>query len=126
MMAATRMSEKQFQDMIVDAATLNCWLVHHVRPGMTGRGAWLTNVQGHVGFPDLVLAHPGRIASSTRQGMLPTVVFAELKTDRGERSEAQDRWAFTLLACPGVEYYVWRPKHIDRILARLAGGSWQD
>ncbi|MCI0542945.1 MAG: hypothetical protein L0Z49_00695 [Actinobacteria bacterium] len=47
-------------------AMVRGWRVCHFRPATT-RDGWRTAVQGHPGFPDLVLARRGR------------VVFAELK-----------------------------------------------
>jgi hypothetical protein len=63
------------------------------------------------GFPDLVLVRP------------PRVIFAELKTDIApkELPFAQRLWMHALLRCPGVEWYLWRPRNwqeIERILAR--------
>ena len=63
------------------------------------------------GFPDLVLVRP------------PRVIFAELKTERAPRllPLAQEVWKDALERCPGVEYYLWRPRDfpsIERILKR--------
>lgn len=125
MTAALQMTEKQFQDTVVDLAAVLGWRVHHVKPGMTSRGTWLTNVQGHVGFPDLVLAHAGFSGRQFGQQM-PSIIFAELKSQRGRISDDQQAWADTLTACPGVEYYVWRPSHMKQITERLRGLPWQN
>jgi len=63
------------------------------------------------GFPDLVLVRA------------PRVVFMECKTDRApaELPPHQKLWAFELLRCPGVEFYLVRPRNwqeIERILSR--------
>jgi hypothetical protein len=70
--------------------------VHHQRPGRTTEG-WRTAIQGHPGFPDLVLLRP------------PELIFAELKSDRGITSRAQDDWLRYLGAVPGVKAFVWQP-----------------
>ena len=117
------MTEKQFQDVVVDLAMFWGWKVHHVRPGMTRSGAWLTAVQGHVGFPDLVLAHGGR-KPGVRREMLPAVIFAELKSATGKPSAAQNEWAEVLTTVPGVEHYIWRPDQLETIARRLEGHPW--
>lgn len=124
--SAARMTEKQFQDKVVAYAILNGWLVHHVKPGMTGRGQWLTNVQGHPGFPDLVLAHPGRWDINPARGPVrPQIMFAELKAAKGRTSEAQKKWLQTLdeisVLTTGVYVEVWRPSDWPRIEQLLKG-----
>lgn len=117
------MNEKQFQNTVVDVAAFYGWRVHHVRAGQTSKGAWMTAVQGHVGFPDLVLAHGGR-SGGARRAMLPCVIFAELKSDTGKLSDEQSKWAEVLTAVPGVEYYLWRPDQLETIARRLEGHPW--
>ena len=56
------MKEREFQDQVIAMAILYGWKVHHVRPGMTRNGAWMTHVQGHTGFPDLVMAYETELA----------------------------------------------------------------
>ena len=120
-------TEKQFQDKVVAYAILCGWLVHHVKPGMTGRGQWLTNVQGHPGFPDLVLAHPGRNKSlNQRRGpMQPCLILAELKAQNGRLSEQQKQWFDVLdeIKHWTYDFYVelWRPSDWPRIEQLLAG-----
>lgn len=103
------MTESQLQDAVVRCARTLGWLVHHDRPGMDRRGHWRTAIQGHPGFPDLVLVRP------------PRVLFVELKSERGEISSWQEQWLDAFVACPGVEVYVWRPRdwvsgEIERVL----------
>lgn len=106
---ATGMTEREFQDQVIAMAQLYGWRVHHVRPGMTSKGRWMTAVSGHTGFPDLVLAHDTR-----------GVVFAELKADKGRLEEHQADWLRTLDAA-GAEVYVWRPKDWHFIQKRFLG-----
>lgn len=58
------------------------------------------------GFPDLVLLRP------------PRMIVAELKTDRGNVTEAQTMWLDAFSRC-GAEVYVWRPRDRDEMEARL-------
>lgn len=60
---------------------------------------------------DLALARP------------PRFILAELKNESEQPTPDQQLWLNTLDACPGVEVYLWRPRHwldgtIERILAR--------
>lgn len=106
---ATAMSEREFQDQVIAMAQLYGWRVHHVRPGMTSKGRWMTAVSGHVGFPDLVLAHSER-----------GLIFAELKAQKGRLDDAQVDWLRTLDAT-GAECYVWRPDDWHFIQQRFLG-----
>ena len=102
------MTERELQDAIVDAAKLLGWHICHFRPARTSDG-WRTPVQGHTGFPDLVLLRP------------PRLVFAELKGVKGVVGFDQATWLNGLDAVPHVEQYLWRPAdwelgQIDEIL----------
>ena len=102
------MKESYFQSQVIMLAKLHGWLVMHTRAVEIRPGVWKTPLQGHAGFPDLVLAHKTR-----------GVVFAELKTDTGRLSMNQKDWQETLQAS-SAEVYVWRPKDLDQISTRLA------
>jgi hypothetical protein len=49
-------SEKEFQNKVVALAIMYGWRVTHFRASQVG-GKWMTAIQGHSGFPDLVMAH---------------------------------------------------------------------
>ena len=91
--ANDHLAEKDFQSQVIALAKGEGWLTYHVYDSR----------RSEAGFPDLVLAHPER-----------GVIFAELKTDSGNTTDAQDLWFFTLES-GGAEVYVWRP-------AQLASG----
>jgi hypothetical protein len=59
---------------------LNRWACCHFRPARTGTG-WRTAIQGHTGFPDIVLARAG------------VVLLRELKGPKGALSPEQRDWA---------------------------------
>jgi len=108
---ARSMSERQLLDMVVELALRLGWLVHHDLPALNERGRWRTAIQGIAGFPDLVLVRP------------PRVVFAELKTEKNDPTELQERWLDALAAC-AVEVYVWRPRHwLDGTIERILAGE---
>lgn len=108
-MIALQQTEAQFQQAVIEAARWAGWKIHHTRPAQMKSGAWATPIQGHVGFPDLVLAHD-------RYGVL----FVELKTKLGRLSDGQKDWIATLHAA-GAEWHVWRPSDWSFIRDRLAG-----
>jgi len=100
------MTEADLTGTIVDAAGLLGYRVVHFRPARTARG-WRTPVQGDIGFPDLVVARPGR-------------VFAlELKAAGGRLGEGQAEW---LRALDGglVDARLVYPDDLDGLLALLA------
>jgi len=95
-------SEESFQRRVLELARWMGWsLRYHT----------FDSRKSAPGFPDLVLVRA------------PRVVFAECKTDYAPKEliGAQRLWMHELLRCPGIEYYVWRPRNwqeIERILAR--------
>lgn len=90
-------TERELQDAIIDMARLLGWHIHHQRPARTQNG-WRSAIQGHAGFPDLVLLRP------------PRLVFAELKTVKGKVHFDQATWLNGLETVQGVEQYLWRPQ----------------
>jgi hypothetical protein len=100
------MSESDLQRAVIDAARLGGWLVHHCRPSLTASGRWATAIQGHKGFPDLVIAGKGR------------VLFLELKSARGRVSVDQAEW-LRVLKASGVDARIVRPDDLDDLIAEL-------
>lgn len=101
--------ETQLLNAIIEMATTRGWLVHHCRPARMESGKYATPIQGHVGFPDLVLAREGR------------VIFAELKSSTGRVTAGQKDWLAVLTRVDApVEAYVWYPKDwIDGVVDRI-------
>jgi hypothetical protein len=99
--------ESDYQKTIVDAAKMFGWRIHHARPAWTTRG-WRTAIQGHPGFPDLVLAH-GHVG----------VWFVELK-HKTNLTEDQARWGVVLTAA-GANWRELRvPEQLDEFVQELA------
>lgn len=95
------LTEKQFQDQVLEAADKLGWYRHHDHDSR--KQDWRSDS----GFPDLVLAREGKI------------IFAELKSKRGRVTGEQQCWLNTLRANPNVEVYVWRPDdwpEVERVL----------
>ena len=100
-MRKSTLTEANFQKTVIELAELHLWRIYHV-----------AKVKGQLrsktseGFPDLVLARPGRL------------VFAELKLEGKDPSYNQLIW-HELLRSAGEEMYVWRPadwRDIEAIL----------
>jgi hypothetical protein len=95
-----QLSERQWQEQVVAWARRSGWLVFHTFDSRRSTGA---------GFPDLVLAKPGRM-----------VVFAELKTMKGVISTSQREWIAALnMPFGGCQAFFWRPSDEDAIKTLL-------
>ena len=90
-------TEKDFQETVIDLAEARGWRVFHPYDSRRSRE----------GYPDLTMVRA------------PRVIFAELKTEKGQVSDAQAAWAEALLECPGVEHYVWRPHNWEEVKGAL-------
>lgn len=100
---AEGISEKDFQLKIIEVAKVLGWRVVHFREARLANGRVLTPLQGHAGFPDLVLAKAG------------TVIVAELKSQHGYVSLDQRAWLSHL----GEYGRLWRPSDWDAIYKEL-------
>ena len=106
MSVALRITERDWQTRVIDAAKLFGWRYAHFRSARTAKG-WKTAMEGDKGFPDLVLVKP------------PRVIFVELKSDQGKLSIEQFNW-MTALEAGNVEAYVWRPENWQEAYLTLA------
>ena len=102
------MTEEDLLTAVLDLAMTANWRVCHFRPARTNKG-WRTLVQGHTGWPDLMLCGHRRF------------LVAELKSDKGSLSDDQARWRL-VLDLAGVEYHVWKPRDwLDGTIAEALG-----
>lgn len=83
----TRISEKEWRQLVVDYAHLMGWRVYFT---------W-RSVHSPAGYPDLTMVRRDRL------------IVAELKTETGKLSAEQIRWLTDLDGVPGVETFTWRP-----------------
>lgn len=100
-------SERDWQNQVIQLAKLYKWKVHAERPARTKHG-WKTPIQGDVGFPDLVLVRGDRL------------IFAELKTQKGQLSQEQENWYIALSSVAyereeHIQVEVWRPKDFEEV-----------
>ena len=93
-------SEKQLLEAILRLAAMFSWRAYHT----------FDSRRSAPGFPDLCLIKA------------PRVIFAELKSERGTLTAAQEAWIAELRQCPGVETHVWYPADFDAIVACLREG----
>ena len=103
-------TETEFQAQVVRAARMFRWMVSHMTLPQ----------RSEPGVPDLLLVRS------------PRVIFMELKSEKGRLDTRrrysprtgralpnQKDWKDALEGCPGVEYYLWRPRHWDEIMEVL-------
>ena len=100
-------SERDFQDQIIELAHIYDWTVAHFRPAMKQDGSWRTAVAADgTGFPDLVLVRP------------PRLIFAEVKSEKGKVTSEQSSWLRNLAEAK-QDVYLWRPSDWEGIVEVL-------
>jgi hypothetical protein len=107
------MTERIFQDHVLQLCRMYGWLAHHVPPMRYNNKNALGNnwgTGGLAGMPDLTLI------SQNGRG----IIYAELKTATGKVSPLQQQILNTLER-NGAEVYIWRPRDLTAIAARLSG-----
>jgi hypothetical protein len=103
-----------FETAVIELAQLHGWRVHHQRPARRANGGWTSAVEGHAGFPDLVLAR------GPRHGRPGRLILAELKAGRGRIDPEQRQWRDMLVQVHGVEVHVWHQDTLEEIAGVLA------
>ena len=89
------LTEAQFAKQVIKLATLYDWHIYRT---------WLS-IRSPSGYPDLTLVRE-------------RVIWAELKSDKGKVTPAQEQWIEWLRGA-GAEVYVWKPSAMDDILEVL-------
>ena len=86
-------TEKQFESQVKDLAKLFGWKYYHT---------W-RSIHSPAGFPDCVMVRLSRI------------IFAELKSEKGKVSPAQQEWLDALgnVGDKDMQVYLWRPSDIE-------------
>ena len=97
-------SEAEFREMAIDAAKKLGWRCYFT---------W-ASIHSPKGFPDLVLCKP------------PRLIFAELKSQKGRITPAQQGWLDDLRACPHAEVHLWQPSRWPEIIKVLLGETNAD
>ena len=128
----TPRTEQQLLDATVDLATHCGWAVHHDRPARRAGAGWHTAIQGHAGFPDLVLARRGVVLFRELKGRDKHGRMGRLSSEQrdwGRQLDPQwpheDTLARRVVMLPLFD--VWTPDDWDLIVATLTGkASAQD
>lgn len=97
---ARKVSERELQRTVTEALRLHSYLVFH---DLDSRG-------NAPGLPDVIAVHPST----------GSLLFIELKTEKGRVSKQQEAWAHALQGATSPEYHLWRPSDLDKALARIA------
>lgn len=98
-----RQSEAWWCSHIIEAATRLGLLAHHCRDSRS--------CQGRRGFPDLVIAGPGKL------------IFVEVKVRGAETTAEQDLWGWSITRA-GIGFYLWDlPEDWPKAIALMAGLS---
>ena len=98
MTPAVQQTEAQFERAVIEYAELNGWRVYHTYDSR----------RSNAGYPDLTLVRLSRL------------VFAELKTEKGRVSKAQQEWLDALNGTTThIEIYLWRPSDWSEVEATL-------
>lgn len=92
-------SERAWQQQVVDLALLNGYVVYHT----------YRSDRSQPGYPDLTLVRADP----------PDTLWVECKTMTGRLSPEQRTWLDTLTVA-GNDAYCWRPSDWDEVVARLA------
>jgi hypothetical protein len=94
-------TEAAFLAAVLKLARTSGWMAYHT----------YRSTKSAEGFPDVVAA---ATASAIRP--LGRLLFAELKTETGIVSQAQQAWLSTLQGIESIECYVWRPTDWEEII----------
>lgn len=106
-----RATEAECQTAIIQAAKLGGWLVHAERPAMRQSGRWSTPIQGHSGFPDLVLVKGS------------WVLVVELKRKPNKIEDSQRRWLDAFAQTSVIPLVVWVPEQQREFCEALMGDT---
>lgn len=98
---AVAVREKDWQQVIIDAAQLLGWQHYHTH----------NSKHSVPGFPDLILAKP------------PRLLAIECKTELGKVTPAQQQWLDLFAQIPGVTAMVARPSDWKTIESLLKGAA---
>lgn len=103
-------SEAAFMQTVTNLATHLGWRWYHAPENRPIRMSNGRVRKQHVvpGFPDLTLVRDDEL------------IFAELKTEKGQVRPEQVEWLAALENVPGVDTFIWRPSDFDDIHSRLS------
>ena len=89
--------ERHFRQQVLDYARLNGWKAYFT---------W-TSIHSPAGFPDIVLVRG------------PKMIIAELKSETGKVTQAQDEWLAAFHQVKRLNIFCWRPEDWPLIVEAL-------
>lgn len=101
-MGIKRATEESFMRTVIELAKLRGWLVYHTH----------NSTHSESGFPDLVMVRGD------------SIIYAELKTQKGVVSVEQATW-MERLSWAGAHVYLWRPSDWQEIESVLSSHQCQ-
>lgn len=114
-------TEQQLLDAVVDLASLNRWAIHHDLPSRRARGQWRTSIQGHAGFPDLVLARAGVVLFRELKGFDSRGRLGKLSPEQRDwarqlKREHDDAYSGDPIGRRKLLFDVWTPDDMDDVI----------
>lgn len=116
-------TEQELLDCTIDLAMRMRWAVAHFRPARTAQG-WRTAMQGHKGFPDLVLARSGIVLFRELKGYDARGRLGRLSSEQRDWGRQLDLdWSSTV--CQTIEHRrgllfdVWVPEDFDTLIVPM-------
>lgn len=102
-------TETQFQNRVMEYATMRGWKWLHINKAQNSAGYWRTPVMGELGlgWPDLFLVRGSRM------------IAAELKSGKKYLTRKQEDVLGWLTATGYVESYVWHPDEWETVMEVL-------
>jgi len=96
------LSEADFMTTVIEMAKIHGWLIYHTHDSR----------RSQAGYPDLCLTRLNQDGSAS-------LVFLELKSQKGKPTLAQIEWLDVLGRVPGVIAAVYRPSDFEKIAELL-------
>jgi hypothetical protein len=122
-------TEQELLDATIDLATRTRWAVHHDRPARRAGNRWQTAIQGHAGFPDLVLARHGVVLFRELKGYDKNGRMGRLSSEQRDwAKQLQPEWAPAPIlraewseddiaaVRPSWPFDVWTPEDWDTVI----------
>ena len=100
---------------------LNRWACHHDRPARRSGAKWATAIQGHAGFPDLVLVRRGLVLFRELKGYSKDGRLGKLSPEQRDWGKQLDPlWSpdcgAEQWAAGGPVFDVWTPDDWDALI----------
>lgn len=112
-------TEQELLDATIELAMLNRWACHHDRPSRRSDNRWATAIQGHAGFPDLVLSRNGLVLFRELKGYDARGRLGKLTPEQRDWARQLDaRWPRVHAEWNRAEWLfdVWTPDDFESLI----------